>query len=125
MPKQPRATKGAPCVTGGWQLRSSLLSDELWEEIEPFVPPPKPRRPKYPHREYVDARRALTGILIVLQSGIGWEALSQELGCGSGVTCWRRLRDWQEMGVWEEMHRVLLRRLPDADRFDWSRTVGS
>jgi transposase len=45
--------------------------------------------------------------------------LSQEMGCGSGSTCWRRLRDWQEAGVWRELHWVHLDRLGEADQMDW------
>ena len=66
-------------------------------------------------------RAALTGIIFVLKSGISWEMLPQEMGCGSGVTCWRRLRDWQEAGVWERLHRALLDQLGEADCIDWSR----
>ena len=79
--------------------------------------PPKPKggRPRVPDRA------ALTGIIFVLKSGIPWELLPPELGCGSGVTCWRRLRDWQEAGVWDRLHRELLDRLGDADQIDWSR----
>src|SRR4051794_29080068 len=72
-------------------------------------------------RPPVPARAALTGILFVLRTGIPWEMLPAEMGCGSGITCWRRLRDWQAAGVWERLHRELLRRLRDADRIDWSR----
>ena len=68
-------------------------------------------------------RAALTGILFVLRSGIPWEMLPQEMGCGCGMTCWRRLREWQEAGVWEKLHRVLLDRLREADQIDWSRAV--
>ena len=68
-------------------------------------------------------RAALTGILFVLQSGIPWEMLPQEMGCGSGVTCWRRLREWQKKGVWKRLHLTLLERLAEADRIDWSRAV--
>ena len=95
------------------------MSDELWEIIEPLLPkePPKPKggRPR------IDDRAALTGIVFVLKSGIPWEMLPKEMGCGSGSTCWRRLRDWQEAGVWEELHRALLDRLGEADRIDWER----
>jgi len=63
----------------------------------------------------------LSGIIFVLKSGIPWEMLPQELGCGSGVTCWRRLRDWQEAGVWDRLHQTLLDRLGETDRIDWSR----
>ncbi len=96
-----------------------LVTDELWEIIEPLLPPepPKPKggRPRVPDRA------ALSGIIFVLKSGIPWEMLPKEMGCGSGSTCWRRLRDWQEAGVWEELHRVLLDRLGEADRIEWER----
>lgn len=60
----------------------------------------------------VDNRKALTGILFVLKTGIAWEDLPQEMGCGSGMTCWRRLRDWQAAGVWQALHELLLAKLP-------------
>ena len=63
----------------------------------------------------------MTGILFVLLSAIPWEMLPQEMGCGSGMTCWRRLRDWHQAGVWEELHALLLDRLAQADQLDWSR----
>jgi transposase len=66
---------------------------------------------------------ALTGILFVLKTGMAWRDLPLELGCGSGMTCWRRLRDWQKAGVWEKLHQELLRRLQMANRIDWSRAV--
>jgi transposase len=100
-------------------MAKPLVSDELWALVAPLLPPepPKPNggRPRVPDRA------ALTGIIFVLKSGIPWEMLPQELGCGSGVTCWRRLRDWQEAGVWDALHRTLLDRLGAADRIDWSR----
>ena len=100
-------------------MKTPLVSDDLWAVIVPLLsaerPKPKGGRPRVPDRA------ALTGILFVLRSGIGWELLPQELGCGSGMTCWRRLRDWQVAGVWAGLHRALLQRLADADRLDWSR----
>jgi len=96
-----------------------LVCDALWTVIEPLLPPepPKPKggRPRVPDRA------TLSGIIFVLKSGIPWEMLPQEMGCGSGVTCWRRLRDWQAAGVWERLHRVLLDRLGQADQIDWGR----
>jgi transposase len=71
----------------------------------------------------VPDRQALTGILFVLKTGIPWEDLPQEMECGSGMTCWRRLRDWNEAGVWERLHQVLLDELQDAEQLDWSRAV--
>ena len=100
-----------------------LVDDELWELIQPLLPPPRPRRWRYPGRKPVDDRRALTGILFVLKSGIPWEMLPREMGCGSGMTCWRRLRDWQEAGVWQSLHELLLAKLREADQIDWSRAV--
>ena len=66
-------------------------------------------------------RAALTGIIFVLKTGIGWEWLPREMGCGSGMTCWRRLREWQEAGVWERLLRVILQELHDSGKIDWSR----
>jgi transposase len=100
-------------------MAKELVSDELWEIVEPLLPeePPKPKggRPR------LDDRAALTGILFVLKSGIPWEMLPQEMGCGSGVTCWRRLKEWQEAGVWERLLSVLLDRLGGDDQIEWER----
>ena len=94
----------------------------MWERIEPLLPAVQ-RRYRYPGRKRVPDRAALTGILFVLKTGIPWEHLPQEMGCGSGMTCWRRLRDWNEAGVWERLHQVLLDELQDADQLDWSRVA--
>ncbi len=100
-------------------MGKKLVTNELWEAIEPLLPPepPKPKggRPRVPNKA------ALTGIVFVLKSGIPWEMLPQEMGCGSGSTCWRRLREWEELGVWSKLHRVLLDRLGEADEIDWER----
>lgn len=79
-------------------MAKSLLDDDLWALIVPLLPTPPPRRFKHPGRKPVDDRVTLSGILFVLKSGIPWEMLLAELGC-SGMTCWRRLRDWQAAGV--------------------------
>ena len=79
--------------------------------------PPKPHggRPRIPDRA------CLTGIIFVLKSGIPWELLPAEMGCGSGMACWRRLRDWQAAGVWDRLHQTLLDELGTADQINWSR----
>ncbi len=101
-----------------------LVTDELWEAIEPLLPErASGRGTKAGGRPAVGNRAALTGVLFVLHAGLPWAMLPAELGCGSGVTCWRRLRDWQAAGVWTRLHRVLLERLAQADRLDWSRAA--
>jgi transposase len=93
-----------------------------------MVAPLLPKRRSQPKggRPWTDDRATLTGILFVLRSGIPWRMLPIEMGCGSGVTCWRRLREWQRRGVWKKLHRALLEQLAAADRIDWSRAaVGS
>lgn len=97
------------------------VSDDLWTLIEPLIPA-KPRRKTHPGRLPINHRHCLSGILFVLFTGIQWEHLPREFGC-SGMTCWRRLRDWQHAGVWDRMHRILLGRLNAADRIDWSRAI--
>ncbi len=101
-------------------MAKPLVSDELWEIVQPLLLAPKPRRFRNSGRKPLDDRKALTGILFVLKSGIPWEMLPQEMGCGSGMSCWRRLRDWQQAGVWQKLHETLLSRLHGAEGLDWS-----
>src|SRR5512132_4444885 len=100
-------------------MTKPLLSDALWKKIARHLPPepPKPKggRPRVPDRA------ALTGILFVLRIGIPWEYLPTEMGCGSGKTYWRRLRDWNRADVWHRLHTVLLDRLGRAEKIDRSR----
>src|ERR671912_367890 len=94
-----------------------LVSDELWAVIEPLLP--RRRVNKKGGRPPVPDRAALTGILFVLKGGIPWEMLPQEMGCGSGVTCWRRLRAWQRRGVWKRLLHTLLQRVGPEKGIDW------
>ena len=98
-----------------------ILPDALWAVVEPVLPPhtPRPRggRPPLSHRQ------ALTGTLFVLRTGIPWEDLPAEMGCGSGISCWRQLERWQRDGTWGRLHAVLLDRLHQAGRIDWRRAA--
>ena len=98
-----------------------LLPDALWAIIEPLLPShspsPKGGRPR------ISDRQALTGILFVLKTGLPWEDLPAEMNCGSGMSCWRRLAEWQANGIWDRIHAVLLERLHNAGRLDWSKAV--
>src|SRR3712207_9390746 len=96
-------------------MAQALLPDDLWAVIEPLLPEPHRPGPKG-GRPLVENRPALTGIFFVLKSGLPWEMLPREMGCGGGMTCWRRLRDWQAPGVWTELHAVPLARMDGADR---------
>ena len=102
-------------------MAKPLLTDELWQRIEPLIPlrPPRPKggRPPVPNRA------ALTGILFVLRTGTQWEYLPREMGCGCGMTCWRRLRDWQAAGVWQRIWQLLLDELGRADAIQWQRAI--
>ena len=99
----------------------TLVSDRLWNEIKPLLPPepPKPKggRPRVPDRA------CLTGIVYVLRTGMPWRLVPGELGCGSGVTCWRRLRAWTDAGVWRRIHHKLLGVLGRRGKIDASLVV--
>jgi len=99
-----------------------IVPDELWDRIEPLLPV-VPRRADHPGRKRLDDRKVLSGILFVLYTGIPWEFLPQKLGFGSGMTAWRRLRDWQQAGVWQQVHEQVLAELHAGGALDWSRAV--
>jgi transposase len=98
-----------------------ILPDRVWALLEPllptYTPSPKGGRPRLSNRQ------ALTGILFVLKTGTPWEDLPTELGCGTGMSCWRYLRDWQRDGTWQRVHAVLLHKLDKAGKIDWSRAA--
>lgn len=103
-------------------MAKPLVSDELWALVEPLIPK-RPPPGEQGGRPPVDDRAALTGIIFVLKTGLPWEDLPQEMGCGSGMTCWRRFRDWQAAGVWERLHEILLAKLNASGKIDWSRAA--
>jgi len=102
-------------------MAKPLVNEQLWELIKPILPkhPPRPKGGRPP----LDDRKALTGIIFVLKTGIPWQYLPQEMGCGSGMSCWRRLKEWQKAGIWDKIHHVLLNHLREKDKIDFSRAV--
>jgi transposase len=101
----------------------TLVSDELWERVQPLLPAPPKRRFRFPGRKPLDYRKILTGILFVLKTGIAWDDLPAELGCGCGKTCRHYLRLWYQAGVWQKLHALLLAELNGTDQIDWSRAL--
>lgn len=99
----------------------NLLPDELWNEVEPLLP----IRRKHPRggRPWNNDRQCLYGIIYILRSGAAWNLLPRKLGCGSGVTCWRRFRDWTRAGIWPKVHRRLLDHLNRLGEIDLSKAV--
>jgi transposase len=104
-------------------MAEPLLPDALWARVEPLLPPPRARRFRHPGRKPLTHRQALTGILFVLKTGLRWNDLPAELGCGSGSRCRRRLAEWQAAGVWAGLHAVLPAELHAAGKIDWSRAA--
>ena len=100
-------------------MPQKLVSDELWTIVEPILPKHTPSAKG--GRPRISDRAALTGIIFVLKTGISWEDLPQEMGCDSGMTCWRRLRDWQGYGVWEKIYHTILQNMHYAKKLDWTR----
>ena len=104
-------------------MTQALIDDELWARIEPLLPRRPARHRRYAGRTPIPDRAVLTGILFVLRSGIPWNLLPREMGCGSGTTCWRRLVRWQRAGVWKRLHTALLVELRRRGRLDLARAV--
>src|SRR4051812_18683969 len=104
-------------------MSQRLIDDALWRRIEPLLPKPPRWRWKAMGRPRIPDRAALTGILFVLRSGIPWQMLPKEMGCGSGSTCWRRLVRWQRAGVWRRLHAVLLAELRRQGQLDLAGAV--
>lgn len=100
-----------------------LVTDALWERVQPLLPVPPQRRFRFPGRKPIDHRKILTGILFVLKTGMAWDDLPAELGCGCGKTCRHYLRLWHRAGVWRRLHALLLAELNSANQIDWQRAL--
>jgi transposase len=100
---------------------SRLISDELWVLVEPLIPARRPAIHGRTGRPRASDRDVLEGIAFVLSTGIGWTKLPRELGYGSGWTCWRRMREWADAGVFDQVHQAVLDRLGEQGQLDWSR----
>jgi transposase len=105
------------------QTAQTLIDDAIWARLEPLIPKRRRRRGHRHGRTPISDRAVLTGILFVLRSGIPWQMLPRQMGCGSGSTCWRRLVRWQKAGVWQQLHEVLLAELRRRGRLDQRWTV--
>ena len=104
-------------------MPQALVDDALWTLVEPLLPKRRRRNRRYAGRKPIPDRAVLTGILFVLRSGVPWNMLPREMGCGSGTTCWRRLVRWQRAGVWKRLHAGLLAELHRRGELDLARTV--
>ena len=103
-------------------MATELLPEELWEEVERLLPPPKPRSSKG-GRPLADNKSALKGIVFVLRFGIPWQALPTDTFNISGSSCWRRFREWTAAGIWRKVHHRLLNRLGKDDGIDLQHVV--
>ena len=97
------------------------VSKELWQKLQPLIPVFSPSTKGGSRTRSISDEAAFQGILYVLQTGIPWENLPQALGYGSGMTCWRWLREWQAAGVWQRLRLAMLEHLREDDQIDWSR----
>jgi transposase len=111
-----------PPIPGGI-IMIPLISNALWDRLQSLLPPPPHRRFRFPGRKRLDYRKVLTGILFVLKTGIAWDDLPAELGCGCGKTCRHYLQVWHQAGVWRQLHALLLAELNAADLIDWDRAL--
>ena len=93
------------CWASVMKKRQKLLTDEQWELVGPLFPEPRRRRDNR-GRPCASNRGCLEGILWVLQTGAAWRFLPGEYPSPS--TCWRRLKQWEDEGVWLNAWRTLL-----------------
>ncbi len=96
--------------------RQVLLSEAQWEILAPLFPKPKRRKDRR-GRPWAPNRDCLEGILWVLRTGARWRDMPEQYPDGS--TCWRRLRGWEEQGIWLKAWQKLLSMLDQRRLLDW------
>src|ERR1700716_1638337 len=105
-------------------MAKPILPDDLWKRLEPLIPKPKENRHvQFAGRKPSDARRVVTGILFVLQTGVPWRSLPATSAFPSGFTCLRRLRQWQQAGIWQRLFEILLAELQATRKIDGYRAL--
>lgn len=105
-------------------MSEPLLSEQLWQHLEPLLPKHKKRRnAQYAGRKPVDARKVMTGIIFVLKTGVPWKSLPATSDFPSGHTCRRRLLEWDRKGVWRRLWQSILSELQAEGKLDWERGV--
>jgi hypothetical protein len=92
-------------------MERQIVDDHAWAHLVRLLPCGRAGR----GRPRGDDRAVLEGVLYVIRTGIAWKALPPELGYGSGITCWRRWRDWRASGIWEDILRHVGPLLDDSD----------
>jgi len=97
-------------------MADARLPDGFYDLVCHHLPPEQPVGPKG-GRPPVGHRVALKVIWFVLTTGCRWADVPPEMGC-SGRTAARRLRHWEELGIWDRLHADLLRLLRQADKLD-------
>ena len=111
---------------GGWLrllvVADRVVTDQLWLRLAPLIPVPE-RRYRFPGRRRVDNRAALEGILFVISTGMRWNDLPTAMFGASGATCWRRLKEWHQAGVWQQLHEAVLAELRAAGLLDLAHAV--
>ena len=98
-------------------MASSQMPDEFYDVVAHHLPPEPPRVGPRGGRPWIGHRAVVRVIWYVLAAGVRWADVPPELGC-SGRTAHRRLRAWEEAGIWDRLHADLLRLLRQADKLD-------
>jgi transposase len=101
-------------------LADDLVPEQLWAIVEPLLPAP-PRPPDGGRHRTISDRACLAAIVYMARTSTPWRLLpARELGCGSPATCWRRLTEWANAGVFDQLRLQVLDRLGQRGQLDWS-----